>query len=65
MEGPTSPWGLRNSITSLTLREHDDDDEEIRAKIKWSNIAMYKFNSICLVHCDYNHQPTPTNANSS
>jgi hypothetical protein len=27
MEGPTSPGGLRNRMTRLTLREHDDDDE--------------------------------------
>jgi hypothetical protein len=28
MEGPTSPYGLRNRITRLTLHEHDDDDDD-------------------------------------
>jgi len=47
MEGTTSSWGSRNSLTFLTLQEHDDDDDdlskvtgevegEVPAHVSWS-----------------------------
>ena len=32
MEGPISFWGYKEQESNLILPEHDDDDEEIKAK---------------------------------
>jgi hypothetical protein len=37
MEGPTSPWGLWNRITRLTVHEHDEDvDDEVQGVLTYS-----------------------------
>ena len=60
VEGPTSPWGLRNSHDIWPFKGHDDDDDDLYAWWKWDIILWVvgaPFLEMMYEICEAHHLP--------